>query len=110
MNVPSFRCVTHGSFRDDDIVFLSQAGDRDGWVTRKCVVLDLLVERVLAVCVECAGDRPLDVIREAGQNLRMIGLSEAVHVTFDCFLVLRHCSPPLRNDSIGLDLPSVSVH
>ena len=54
------------------------------------IVPDLLVERLLAMQVERAGDHPLDVLREAGKDPGMIGPPERVHVAIDRLLVFSH--------------------
>src|SRR5688572_7615449 len=74
---------SHRALCHDDIVFFRQAGDDDLGIPDKALALDVLVELLLASNVKCAWDIPLDVISEAGEDLRMVAFSEPVHVPID---------------------------
>jgi hypothetical protein len=80
----------HRAFRDDDLVLLGHARDRDGRAADEGVVLDLSVERLLADEVKRTGHHPFHVVGETRQDERVVALPEAFHVRVDGALVLGH--------------------
>src|SRR6185312_10569802 len=77
-------------FRNHDVVLLDHPDRGDGRPAHERVVLDLLVERGLPNQVKCPRHLPLDVVGQAGQDLRVIGPAEPLQVALDGALVLGH--------------------
>jgi|GEM_PF-5120766 len=84
------RGIADAELLDDDVMLLDHAGDGDRGSPREGRVLDLAIERLLAHEVERAGHIPDDVVREAGQDHRVVGAAKALHVALDYVLVLAH--------------------
>lgn len=76
------------AFGDHDIVFFGHARNRYNGAAYKRIGFNFFVEGLLAHQVEHSGDVPLHVLRQAGQNLRMVAFPEAVHVYLNGSLVL----------------------
>ena len=69
--------------RDDGVVLLDQPIQSQGRASDGGVVLDLVVECVLALQRAVAADRPHDVVRQSSQDPGVIGPAEAVDVVLD---------------------------
>ena len=79
-----------GHLRHDDIVLLHHPRDREVRAADERRILDLRVVGLLADEVEAAEDRPLDVVGEARQDLRVVGPPEPLDVALDDALPVAH--------------------
>lgn len=79
----------HAALSYDYVVF-GHASDRDYGVSCKDVILDPFIEVGLARQVEYARHQPFNVIRQAGQDFRMIRLGESTDVCLYSLLISAH--------------------
>ena len=84
------------TLRHHDIVFLGQPADGDQGVADKSLIDDVLGEVVLTSDMKYTRNHPLDVIRQAGQNVQTIRFPEAIHIGFNRSLVQCHVNPRTR--------------
>jgi|SRR5688572_3714196 hypothetical protein len=89
-NVPSFRCVRTNPSATTTSSSSVKTCDGDGGAADKTITFDVPVERCPTTDVECTGDLPLNIIRQARKNLLMVASPEAVQVPVDRLLVLYH--------------------
>src|SRR5205807_4450214 len=84
---------SHGTLRHHYIVFLRQPAHGNQRVADKSLIDDVLDEVVLASDMKCTRNHPLNVISQAGQNLRTIRSPETIHIGFNRSLVQCHGNP-----------------
>jgi len=72
----------------------------DRGIAHESVILDLIVKRFPAASVNRTQDFPLDVIRQTGQDLLVVGSSETVHAVFDGLLGFRRLYLPVCDSAI----------
>jgi hypothetical protein len=80
----------NGAFADHDVILFRHAGKLYGRVADEGIILDLLVEGVLPEHMKCSWDNPFDVVGQAGKDLSVIALVEAVDVLPHSLLVQAH--------------------